>query len=314
MKSRSILAGALCALVFATAAPAAGKDKIPADRNKEVEQARKELAQAREELERAAKEMARATAQLEPNSPRAKAFEFATNPRRAMLGVGVATGPERNGEMHGVLIVAVTPGSGAEKAGLKTGDLLLSANGKSLTSKKGERPKPEHKLVELMSTLSRGDKVEIDYEREGKSGHAAVIAQRPEPMKLGSMMDVDDDDFDLWLPPMPMWDGASGGLQLAKLDDDLASYFQTRDGVLVIKSAKDKDDTLALKSGDVIVKIDGDAIDSPVEAMDRLRDAGDKEVKLDVVRHGKHESLKGKSPITRKVVRKRIEIENDEEP
>jgi C-terminal processing protease CtpA/Prc len=314
-----MLSGALCALLFAATAPAATRDKDGVDRQRELEQARKELHDARDELARAAKELARATAQLEPDSPRAQAFEFVANPRRAMLGVGVATGPEKDGELHGVLITAVTPGSGADKAGIKTGDVLLSANGKSLVTKKGERPRPERKLVDLMRELSPGDKVEIDFEREGKTSHASVIAQRPEPMTFGSMMDMDDDDnIDLLLPKGPMaWPSLLEGdarLQLAKLDADLGSYFQARDGVLVVKSPKDKDDTLALKSGDVIVKIDGDAVDSPVEAMERLREAGDRDVKLDVIRHGKHETLKGKSPVKRRTVHQRIEIHGDQEP
>src|SRR5262249_15086174 len=159
----------------------------------------------------------------------------------------------------------------------------------------------ERKLVDLMTELSPGDKVELDYEREGKMAHVAVIAQRPDPAAFKSMMDFDDfDDLDIAvpsIPPLMVWKGSDAGLQLAKLDDDLASYFQTHEGVLVVKSTKDKDGTLALKSGDVIVKIDGDAVDSPVAAMDKLRNAGDKDVKLDVIRHGKHETLKGKSPV-----------------
>ncbi|HZP11505.1 MAG TPA: PDZ domain-containing protein [Nevskiaceae bacterium] len=316
MKLRFTLGAALCALLFAGAASAASTDKGDAARQREVEQARKELRDARDELARAAKELARATAKLEPNSPQARAFEFVTNPRRAMLGVGVDTGPERNGELHGVLITAVTPGSGADKAGLKSGDILTSANGKSLVTKKGEKPKPERKLVELMSTLSPGDKVDLEYEREGKNARVTVIAQRPEPMNF-PMMDLEDEDLDAFMssiPPMRMWSGDDAGLQLAKLDDDLASYFQTHDGVLVIKAAKDKDDAVALKSGDVIQSIDGSTIELPVDAMDRLRDAGDKEVRIEVIRHGKHETLKGKSPLKRLGKRKRVEIHGDEEP
>ncbi len=318
MKSRLSLGAALCALIFAGAALAASNDKDEAARQREVEQARKELHDARDELARAAKELARATAQLEPNSAQARAFEFVTNPRRAMLGVTVDTGPERSGELHGVLVTAVTPGSGADKAGLKSGDILTSANGRSLITKKGEKPKPERKLVDLMSTLSPGDKVELDYEREGKNAHVVVIAQRPEPMNW-SMTGLDDDDIEGFLssiPPISVWTGDDTGLQLAKLDDDLAGYFQTRDGVLVVASPKDKENRIGLKSGDVIVKIDGAAVGSPVETMDKLCDAGDKgaDVKLDVVRHGKHETLSGKAPVRRMTKRKRIEIHSDGEP
>jgi S1-C subfamily serine protease len=133
------------------------------------------------------------------------------------------------------------------------------------------------------------------------------------------MFEMDGDDNNVvMLPKLSMLpnflfdDGA--GLQLAKLDADLASYFQASEGVLVIKVPTDKEATLALKSGDVIQKIDGDTVETPVEAMDKLRDAGDKEVKVDLIRHGKHETIKGKPPVREHSRHKRIEIHGDEEP
>jgi hypothetical protein len=181
--------------------------------------------------------------------------------------------------------------------------------------RKGERPGPERKLRDLMSELSPGDKVELEYERDGKSARTTAIAQRPEALDLGDM-DFDDKDFDVILPrgfPGATFIREREGPQLAKLDADLASYFKTKEGVLVIRAPKEGD--LGLKSGDVIQKIDGEAVDSPIEAMDRLRDADDEQVTLEVLRHGKRETLKGKVTLTKRHRRNRIEIRSeDHEP
>jgi S1-C subfamily serine protease len=313
---RGIAVPAVIAALLGLSGPVLSKEtKDDADRLREIEQARKELRDAREDLRRAAEDLARASRELEPESPRARAFEFLTNPRRAVLGVGIEPGPQRKGDTRGVLITAVTPGSGAEKAGLKSGDVLLSANGKSLVTRKGERPGPERKLRDLMSELSSGDKVELEYERDGKSARTTAIAQRPEALDLGDM-DFDDKDFDVILPrgfPGATFIREREGPQLAKLDADLASYFKTKEGVLVIRAPKEGD--LGLKSGDVIQKIDGEAVDSPIEAMDRLRDADDEQVTLEVLRHGKRETLKGKVTLTKRHRRNRIEIRSeDHEP
>jgi len=314
--SRGFLPAVLTALAIGVSMPVLAKDKEDGDRQKELDQARKELLEAREELKRATADLARVTREMQPDSPKAQAWEYMTNPRRAMLGVGVAAGPERKGDTHGVLITAVTPGSGAEKAGLKSGDILTSANGRSLLVKKGEKPGPERKLRGLMSELKPGDKVELDYEREGKTAHATAIAQRPDKMDWSSLMD--EDDLDIVVPPIPPIPPVPPippippleGLQLVKLDPDLASYFQAKDGVLVTRAPKDGD--LGLKTGDVIQKVNGEAVDSPIEAMDRLRDAGDKEISVEVLRHGKRETLKGKSPL-KQASRRRIEIHSDDE-
>ena len=58
---------------------------------KELEQARKELQAAREELARAAREMAKVARKADADSPRAEAYEFMLNPRRALLGVNLQT-------------------------------------------------------------------------------------------------------------------------------------------------------------------------------------------------------------------------------
>jgi hypothetical protein len=94
-------------------------------------------------------------------------------------------------------------------------------------------------------------------------------------------------------PPLPP--GFAPDLQLAKLDDDLASYFRTDEGVLVVKAPKG--DALGLRGGDVIQEINGEDVESPVEVMEQLTEAAPgSAVTLKVLRHGRSETLKGSAP------------------
>ena len=88
---------------------------------------------------------------------------------------------------------------------------------------------------------------------------------------------------------MPWW-----GLNLVALNDDLAGYFGTKEGVLVLSA--DADD-VKLKSGDVLQAIGGEKVGSPEDAMRLLRDARvGSELKLSVRRHGKTVDVAMKAP------------------
>jgi serine protease Do/serine protease DegQ len=73
----------------------------------------------------------------------------------------------------GALVAGVAPGSSAEKAGIKTGDIITSLNG---TPMKGSG-----ELRNAIGMLRVGDKVEIGFLRDGKPQTAtALIAERSE--------------------------------------------------------------------------------------------------------------------------------------
>ncbi|MFP5307848.1 MAG: PDZ domain-containing protein [Gammaproteobacteria bacterium] len=320
MSIRSPLYAALLALaapLAVAAADAPQKSPQPQAEDAELERARAELRRAQQDLARAAKELARVTREHKIISPRAYAYEFLTDPDRAMLGVTI--GDEAKQERRCVLITGVTPGSGADKAGLKSGDLLLSANGTRLAGAGGDERRPVERLRDVMNGLKPGDPVAIEYERDGKRATATVTASRPQhaaPLPMFGW--TDDEDFDLLIPPAaPLPPGAplalhlhhdDAGLQLARLDDDLAAYFDTKDGVLVVRAPEGG--TLALKSGDVIRRINGRSVASPVAAWEELGDA-DGELTMDVLRRGKTLTLRGTLPERRK---RRIAIGHPDTP
>jgi serine protease Do/serine protease DegQ len=76
-------------------------------------------------------------------------------------------------ESTGALVAGVAPGSSAERAGIKTGDIITSINGVTM--------KGAGELRNAIGMLRVGDKVEIGFLRDGKPQKViALIAERSE--------------------------------------------------------------------------------------------------------------------------------------
>jgi hypothetical protein len=225
------IGAALLAAIALAAAPAhAGPEEDQAQARRDLERARVELEKARTELQKATRELARSMARVESDNPKVQYFEYMTDPRRAMLGVLIPDEFE-DGETRGVRLQAVTPGAGAEKAGLKAGDLVLAINGQSLQAE-GRKVSPQKKMRDAMSKLKAGDEARVEYERDGRSRTTTVVTQAPEPLVMVPSIPVlegwlrGDDYAKGPMEAMP-WFGFRGpairGLELAKLDEDLGA-------------------------------------------------------------------------------------------
>ncbi len=70
--------------------------------------------------------------------------------------------PDYGYDGKGVRLQGVAPGSPAEKAGLREGDLLLSLNGRDFEDIKA--------YSAIFFGLKPGDEVTLGYERDGKKG------------------------------------------------------------------------------------------------------------------------------------------------
>ncbi|MFC5724641.1 S1C family serine protease [Streptomyces gamaensis] len=94
-----------------------------------------------------------------------------TESGRAALGVTGRTivGPDYR--PAGVAVVSVTQGGGAEKAGLRAGDVITQVNSSPITTMQS--------LLEALAPLKPGDTAQVTYERDG--------ASRTVPVTLGQL-------------------------------------------------------------------------------------------------------------------------------
>jgi len=255
----------------------------------------KQLADARERLDDAARDVAELSGQLY-GGREGDVLRFAhAEPRGAMLGVNIGTSQPRE---EGIEIMGVSPGGPAESAGLRTGDVILSVNGKSL--KKSADKSPGTQLVEFMRSVEPGQVVKLEYQRAGKRQTAEVITKRAEPpfarvlrerMLLALPEGMDLPDFEGILSP----NRSFRSLELVPITPKLGQYFGTDKGLLVVRAPAEPG--FQLEEGDVLMSIDGRTPDSPGHAFRILRSyqPGEK-VKLGVLRNRKRLDLEIVTP------------------
>ena len=238
--------------------------------------------------------------------------------------VGIVLGP---GEGTDVKIVAVTPQGSASDAGVLSGDLLVSVDGKALSGTSVQE-RIAHARA-LLADLSTDKSVALGLARNGKALSIPVKPRTattlslvdnlqlvPEDIRqiiiqprtagdLAGRADTGEDELRLDIirniaPPSCKGEDCGSGLlsevlrwnnlNLIQLEPELGRYFGTDRGVLVLSAA-----TLpGLKAGDVIQAIDGTTVATPQAAMRTLtshsRKPGDV-VSARVLRDRKEQSL-----------------------
>src|SRR6202795_3877606 len=153
------------------------------------------------------------------------------------------------GAPNGVVIMGVEPGSPAEKAGLKGGDVITSVNGKAV--------KTGNDLVNPIAQAPIGSKVKLDYVRDRSQKETTAVVEdrtRVFPTQAGRVGD-------------PSGEGAPAefGLRVDSLTPDRASRvgMEGQKGVLVVDvdPASFADD-LGFNRGDVITEINRETVSS----------------------------------------------------
>jgi serine protease Do len=194
------------------------------------------------------------------------------SPSGGYLGVRVLNmDPDRAsalklGEARGVEIRAVQPGSPAEKAGLREGDVVLNYNGQEILS--------AIQFGWLVSETSPGSKVKLQYWREGKMHTAQVTVGGAG--KAGDGTPPVLEERALGVPDFPriltVWDNLALGIECEPIDSQLAEFFGVQSGILIRHVAKGMvGDRAGLKAGDVITSVDTREIAVPKDLISYLR-------------------------------------------
>ncbi len=312
MKTMKILIPAATALLLAgqTAAQTAEDEQARREAEERRSAVRLEQAEARErmrEAERQLEEAARRIAELsEQNLPRVVEIEksVAELMGKPRLGVTVG-GNEEQGPVEGVNILGVSPGSAADDAGLRAGDVITAVNGESLSADKGAEA--NRRLLDFMKGVEEGDKLSVEYLRDGNVGKVEV---EPRVMDVRAYAWVGDgENFEFNMPQIhvapnavrkfryasPLFGSSWGDMELVELNEGLGRYFGTDTGLLVVSAPKSE--ALKLQDGDVIQSIDGREPTSVGHAMRILGSyqAGEK-VELNIMRDKRRQSLEIQMP------------------
>ena len=167
-------------------------------------------------------------------------------------GIAESLGLEKN---RGELIASVEPGQGAEKAGIRQGDVIVSVNNQPVS--------PDTTLSYLVSNSPIGSRIPIELIRGGKRMTVtATVGERPPEEQLAQRLGGDDDSF-------PKDDDSNGqqaaqaslGLAVQPLTPAIARQVGVPTTVrgLVIGSVDPSSDAAAkgFQRGDVIISIAG---------------------------------------------------------
>jgi serine protease Do len=153
------------------------------------------------------------------------------------------------GAANGVVIMGVEPGSPAEKAGLKGGDVITNVNGRPI--------KTGNDLVNPIAQAPIGTKVKIGYVRDRQIKETtAVVEDRTRVFPNSALRQVDSRDES---------GAAEYGLRVENLTPDRASRvgMEGQKGVLVVDvDPASFGDDLGFARGDVIAEVNRQAVSS----------------------------------------------------
>jgi serine protease Do len=159
----------------------------------------------------------------------------------------------------GVVVTDLKPDGPAAQAGLKPGDVITKVGGKPAEN--------ASLVVDFISTQHIGDKVKVDFVREGKPGSVEV--------KLGEMPNPEGPGGE---------EGARLGLSLQTLTEPMARLLgvdpHTKGAVVSDVNPEGPAAKAGIHAGDVVREVNRKPVSNAEEAVQAIRAAGGKPVLL----------------------------------
>ncbi|MEL7187277.1 MAG: PDZ domain-containing protein [Pseudomonadota bacterium] len=182
---------------------------------------------------------------------------------RPRIGITIE-GDDESGPVEGVEVTGVTPGTAADDAGLRAGDIITAVNGEPMTA---DSSTAANKLLfDFMDGVEEGDELLVDYIRNGNQG-TVELSPRNVDMQAYAWAPGNSEVFvERFVKPHKApgnfrfdfrfpWGSAWGSMELVELNEGLGKYFGTEKGLLVVSAPQP--DNFGLEDGDVIQSIDG---------------------------------------------------------
>ena len=236
--------------------------------------------------------------------------------RRGRLGVLVDLTTDAARDSVGARIAGVTPGGPADRAGVRTDDIVVRLNGTRLTTGGAVRDEvgeghlesqtgPGMRLIEMASRLDAGDTIRLDVRRDDRAmtftfpageSEADVLIRRFGDQMVGVVprlreMFTPDAQGNVQI----RIGGTFADLELVRVNPGLAEYFGTSEGLLVVDAPSDS--SLGLRAGDVILNIGGRRPTSPAHALRILGtyESGES-VSFEIYRSRRRTTVNGRIP------------------
>jgi membrane-associated protease RseP (regulator of RpoE activity) len=195
---------------------------------------------------------------------------------------------------EGAYVSDVVEESPAEKAGIQEGDVITSIDGKPI--------KDAQDLTLAVKHASADGAVSIGLNRAGEKKTLSVKL-RKQSRSRSYAYSFGGGRRPAGIPPAPparpfhfnmMMSQTVEGMELQKLSKQLAEYFEVSGGRGLLVTSVEKRSAAAdagLKAGDVIVKVNSSSVKDVETLRDELYDGDKTSAQIEIVRHGKAQSL-----------------------